>query len=93
VESPHDNASMGPFILLSSYKVFRYAVNNMHVLNSACNVSGRFVGFSTNLGFLQNQVSGKFIQWEPGPYIRKDGPTDKKLMGTTFEPKRRRLKT
>ena len=42
---------------------------------------------------LQNQMSGKFVQREPSLYIRTDGPKDKKLLGTIFQLKRKRLKT
>jgi hypothetical protein len=87
---------MGRFTLLSSYKIFRYAVNNTNVHNSACNVPGRFVGFSTNLGFLQNKVPGKIRPVRAQSIHtdgRKDGPTDKRLIGVTFELMRRPLKT
>jgi hypothetical protein len=41
-----------PFSLLTSYKIFRAAVNSMKVIRSSCNMPNIFVQFQPNLEFL-----------------------------------------
>jgi hypothetical protein len=45
VEGCHVTATMGSLVLLSSYKIFRAAVNNQNVTKFSCNVPDIFVSF------------------------------------------------